>query len=285
MNGLALCAGIGGIELGLKLALPEYRCVCYVERETYPAAVLVSRMEEGYLDEAPIWDDLETFDGRPWRGVVDIVSAGFPCPPVSCAGRRRGVEDDRWLWPEIVRIIRQVEPDWVFLENVDDLPTVNAGREYRDVLGSLAEMGFDVEWGVFSAGGMGAPHFRERVYVLAHAGRRRRRSQESEIYWGKSNPDRGNNRAGAPATIPDAACQRCQEFKGGRPNDKCGGVRTPARCGRWPPEPALPRVANGTSVELVRVRATGNTVVPRVVQVAFLELSRRIMTDLETGGN
>src|SRR3990167_8778450 len=91
VNGISLCSGIGGLELGLKIALGDaYRCVCYIEREGYAAATLVARMEDKALDSAPIWDDLATFDGGPWRGKVDIVSGGFPCQPASTAGRRKG---------------------------------------------------------------------------------------------------------------------------------------------------------------------------------------------------
>lgn len=161
---MALCAGIGGLELGLEIALPEYRCVCYVEREAYPAAILVSRLAEGILDEAPIWDDLETFDGRPWRGRVDIISAGFPCQPWSSAGRRNGTDDERWLWPEISRVVREVEPRWVFLENVPRL--VDGGL--AEVLRDLALCGFNAEWNLFSAAETGAPHLRERLFILAH---------------------------------------------------------------------------------------------------------------------
>ena len=116
MNGLALCAGVGGLELGLTLAIPGYRTVGYVEREAFSASTLVGRMEEEALGPAPVWDDLSTFDGRPWRGKVDIVTAGFPCQPFSAAGKGLGTEDERWLWPDIERVIREVQPRWVFLE-------------------------------------------------------------------------------------------------------------------------------------------------------------------------
>ena len=169
INGLALCAGAGGLELGLGLAIPAYRTVCYVERETYAAAVLTARMAEGWLHPAPIWDDVAAFDGRPWCGVVDIVSAGFPCQPWSGAGQRRGTTDDRWIWPDTVRVIREVGPTIVFLENVPGL--LRGGLEY--VLGDLASLGFDAEWDVFSAAGVGAPHRRERLFILAHARGRR----------------------------------------------------------------------------------------------------------------
>lgn len=177
MNGLALCAGIGGLDLGLKLAIGEsYRTICYVEREAYAAAALVARMEDATLDSAPIWDDLTTFDGRHWRGIVDIITAGFPCQPFSYAGRRKGVNDDRWLWPDIERIIQQVRPGYVFLENVPGLFTSGFGH----VLGSLASLGFNAEWDVFSAAGVGAPHLRKRVFILAY---------HQSIGWEQGRPE------------------------------------------------------------------------------------------------
>ncbi|MFP3947113.1 MAG: DNA cytosine methyltransferase [Longimicrobiales bacterium] len=121
-TGLALCAGVGGLELGLRLALGRgYRVVGYCEREAFSAAALVALMEEEVMDPAPVWDDLQTFPGHLWRGKVDLVAAGFPCQPWSHAGQRKGTEDDRWLWPDIRRAIREVRPGWVFLENVPGL--------------------------------------------------------------------------------------------------------------------------------------------------------------------
>ena len=108
--GLSLCSGAGGLDLGLTLAIPGYRAVGHVERETFAAATLVARMEDASLDQAVIWDDVGTFDGRPWRGAVDIVTAGYPCQPFSVAGRRLGSEDPRHLWPHVARIIGEVEP-------------------------------------------------------------------------------------------------------------------------------------------------------------------------------
>ena len=163
---LSLCAGYGGLNLGLSLALRDaVRTVGYVEREAAAAATLVARMEDEALDSAPVWDDLETFDGRAWRGAVDIVSAGFPCQPWSIAGKRAGTEDARWLWPAVLRVAVDMGAGLVFLENVPGLVTGH-GLEY--VLSDLAAHGFDAEWLCISAGACGASHRRERVFILAY---------------------------------------------------------------------------------------------------------------------
>ncbi len=163
---LSLCSGIGGLELGLALAVENACTVCYVEREAYAAEVLATRIKEGFLDDAPIWTNLETFDGKPWRGAVDCISAGFPCQPVSVAGKRKAQDDERWIWPDITRIVREVGPGYVFLENVPGLLVRGLGDVFRD----LADSGYDAEWGVFSAAEVGAPHLRKRVFILAYSG-------------------------------------------------------------------------------------------------------------------
>jgi len=169
--GLSLCSGAGGLDLGLHLALPGYRTVGYVERETFAAATLVARMEDASLDQAVVWDDVATFDGCPWRGVVDCLSAGYPCQPFSIAGRCRGTDDPRHLWPHIARIIGECEPEWCFFENVAN--HLNIG--YREVRGELEGLGYRVTEGLFTATEVGAPHRRQRLFILAHAKRGRRR--------------------------------------------------------------------------------------------------------------
>ena len=161
---LSLFSGAGGLDLGLRLAIPGSRVVAYVEREAYAAATLVARMEDATLDPAPVWDDVSTFDGRPWRGIVDCVAGGFPCQDISVAGRGAGIRGARsGLWSEFARIIREVGPDYVFVENVEAL----AVRGLDTVLGDLAGLGFDAEWSVFSAAAVGAPHLRKRLFILA----------------------------------------------------------------------------------------------------------------------
>ena len=162
MNELALFAGAGGGILGGKLL--GWRTVCAVEWEPYPASVLVARQNDGLLPAFPIWDDVQTFDGKPWRGIVDVVSGGFPCQDISSAGKGAGIDGERsGMWREMARIIHEVRPRFVFVENSPMLTSRGLGR----VLGDLATMGFDARWGVLGASDVGAPHQRDRIWIVA----------------------------------------------------------------------------------------------------------------------
>jgi DNA (cytosine-5)-methyltransferase 1 len=160
---LSLCTGLGGLDLGVEIALRNARVVCAIERDAYCAAVLAQSMEQGHISQAPIWDDLRTFNGRCWRGTVDIVTAGYPCQPFSVAGKHRGAEDPRHLWPEVARIVRECAAPIVFLENVARHLTVGFDVVARDLQG----MGYTVAATVCRAATVGAPHQRERLFALA----------------------------------------------------------------------------------------------------------------------
>lgn len=164
INVLSLCSGIGGLELGIRLAEPRARTVCFVEWEAYAAATLVARMADKALDSAPCWDNVKTFDGRPWRGIVDCIAGGYPCQPFSVAGKRRGTEDPRHLWPHIARIVGEVSPTLCFFENVPN--HLNIG--FQSVCEDLWGMGYRIEAGVFSAAEVGAPHLRKRLFIMAY---------------------------------------------------------------------------------------------------------------------
>jgi len=168
---MSLFSGYGGFSLGLRLAGLTTRTICYVEWDKYCQQVIQARIADGHLDDAPIWDDIKSFDGRPWCGAVDILSAGFPCQPHSNAGLRKGADDDRNLWPDTLRIIGEVGPRLVILENVPGiLVRPDDGREAYGgtVVGELAEIGYDAEWRVVSAADVGAPHLRQRWWLLAY---------------------------------------------------------------------------------------------------------------------
>ncbi|MCB1936731.1 MAG: DNA cytosine methyltransferase [Nitrosomonas sp.] len=164
MNELALFAGAGGGILGGKLL--GWETVCAVEKDRYAASVLCARQNDGFLAPFPVWDDICTFDGRPWRGIVDVVSGGFPCQDISIAGRGAGITGKQSsLWSQMARIVREVRPSFVFMENSPALTFRGLGI----VLGDLSEMGFHAEWGVISASEASAPHIRKRIWLVAYA--------------------------------------------------------------------------------------------------------------------
>lgn len=169
LRGLSLCAGYGGLDLGLHIAEPNYRTVGFVERESHAAAALVARMDDQALGQAPIWDDLRSFDGRAFRDRVHIVSAGYPCQPFSYAGKRGGDADPRHLWPEVARIVEEVDPEWVWCENVEG----HLSLGYADVAADLRRLGFTTKAGLFTAREAGASHRRRRLFILAHADSKR----------------------------------------------------------------------------------------------------------------
>lgn len=161
---LSLCAGAGGIDLGLRVAEPTARTVCYVEIEAFACELLATRMEDKTMDEAPIWTDLRTFNGKPWRGKVDCITAGYPCQPFSVAGKQRGEKDPRHLWPEVYRIIQEIQPNTCFFENVGG----HLRLGFEQVHDDLYRLGYSVKAGLFTAAEVGAPHKRERLFILAY---------------------------------------------------------------------------------------------------------------------
>jgi len=161
MNELALFAGAGGGILGGKLL--GWKTVCAVEWDAYARDVLVARQNDGSFEAFPIWDDVQSFDGRPWRGSVDVVSGGFPCQDISAAGKGAGIDGARsGMWFHMARIIGEVGPRYVLVENSPMLTSRGLGR----VLGDLAALGYDARWGVLGAVDAGAPHKRDRIWIV-----------------------------------------------------------------------------------------------------------------------
>lgn len=160
---LSLCTGYGGIDLGLARVVSNLRTVAYCEREAAAIELLLSRMEGGQLDAAPIWTDLQSFPWAEFSDRVDILSGGYPCQPFSSAGKRLGAEDERHLWPAIADGIRILRPRICFFENVEGHISLGLST----VISDLEELGYKVSWGIFSAAEVGAPHQRKRVFVMA----------------------------------------------------------------------------------------------------------------------
>ena len=281
MNGLALFAGVGGLDLGIQLCIPSSRTVCFVEREAFAAAVLRAKMEEGRLHKAAIWSDVTTFDGRPFIEKVDYISAGFPCQPWSVAGKQNGTNDERWLWDDIKRIICEVRPRFLFLENVPGI--VNGGID--PILRDLASIGFNAEWGMLKASSVGARHHRNRFFLFGYVPNSNL-SGVKECTISKFQREEIPHINGTNSHVQYSMCE-------GRPEliiseEPCelgfftrGHDKEWGRSEWWLSEPSVGRVVNGLAHRVDRLRACGNGVVPLQAAVAYSILIKRA---IERGG-
>jgi DNA (cytosine-5)-methyltransferase 1 len=313
MNELALFAGAGGGILGGHLL--GWRTVCAVEWEPYAASVLAARQNDGLLPPFPIWDDVQTFDGRPWRGCVDVVSGGFPCQDISVAGKGAGIDGARsGMWGHMARIVGEVRPRYVFVENSPALLTRGLSR----VLGDLAALGYDCRWTVLGAADVGAPHQRDRFWLVAHAsGNRPPMEQERDIgrmaSQGREKEGAGGQLAicasSCSAEVADAASIGQQATRdaenhspthgnreagwtrgNGQVDNAYGAQRQGDECPQrirpehadiertdwWQSEPDVGRVAHGVAARVDRLKAIGNGQVPLCAATAF-----KLLTETE----
>ena len=173
MNELALFAGGGGGILGSHLL--GWKTVCAVEIEKYPREILFQRQRDGILPLFPIWDDIKTFDGRSWKGKIDIVTGGFPCQDISAAGKGAGLDGKRsGLYSEMLRVADEVGAEFIYMENSSMLTSRGLGIILRD----LAEMGYNARWCVLGADDARAPHRRKRIWILAYSNNQRKLQSE-----------------------------------------------------------------------------------------------------------
>lgn len=248
MRELALFAGAGGGILGGTLL--GWRTVCAVELADFPVAVLKARQRDGLLENFPIHRDVRTFDGVPWRGKVDIVSGGFPCQDISTANKKaNGIEGERsGLWKQMARIVGEIRPRFVFLENSPALTYRGLGV----VLHDLSEMGYDAEWCVLGADALGAPHHRERFWLLGADPHRFRRKAD-----GIHRPCDDQSDLWPVAEFAQQV-DACPVWKNGYPGIQC--------------------LADGMAAAMDKFRAVGNGQVPCVAATAFRILHERITT-------
>lgn len=270
INHLSLCTGYGGIDLGLRAVLPTCRTITYVEIEAFACANLVAKMEAGELDSAPIWTDLHTFDARPYRGHVGILSGGFPCQPFSQSGHRRADADHRHLFPQIERIIDECRPGLVFLENVEGIISARLGGSprtsiLRHVLDRLGTRGYATAWGIFSAAECGAPHRRNRVFILCMADSNSSGSRQDREP-GKLRPEGTVQPSSNSRPTNTATAQQVTKWPV-RPEQSPRNWEEPRTI-----EPGMGRAVDGTSTRLDRLRLLGNGVVPQTAAVAFSTL-------------
>jgi DNA (cytosine-5)-methyltransferase 1 len=278
LNELALFAGAGGGILGGKLL--GWRTVCAVEWDAYARDILVARQNDGCLEAFPIWNDIQTFDGRPWRGSVDVVSGGFPCQDISAAGKGVGIEGERSsMWKHMARIIGEVRPQFAFVENSPML----VGRGLAIVLADLAKLGYDAEWGIVGAHHAAAPHKRDRIWLIAtdsnlcrcdDGGNPERQNEvhHAEVGEAEKNQQSRNlwkHRAGENGRdVGNSTVERFQD----RTTKQMGEPRADTQSKRsdwWATEPDVGRVAHGVASRVDRLRCIGNGQVPTVAKIAW----------------
>lgn len=280
-NIISFCTGYGGIESGIRRAGVDVRTVCNVEIEAFVQANILAKTEEGRMDNAPIYSDLKAFPAEIFRGKVHGLIGGYPCQPFSSAGKRKGEEDPRHLWPYIRKHVRAIRPVWCFFENVRGHTTMGLWR----VLSDLEEDGYRTEWGLFSAEETGAPHQRIRVFILGYAkGARLPRG----IMGPREEQSRGTgSRDGELAHTASREPRQSQARNGGQ--DIGGGsedTQWPARPGEEQYEWEEPRVTeaqselggavDGLTHRVDRLRLLGNGVVPQTAEIAWKTLWRKM---------
>ena len=267
----SLFSGIGGIDLGMDLA--GFECAWQVEIDEHCRRIL-----EKHWPGVPKYKDIYKVKGSE-VGAVDLICGGFPCQPVSQAGKRVGVDDERWLWSEFYRLICEIRPRWVVAENVPGLLSANSGRAFAEVLRDLAEGGYDVVWDVFPAGGpggVGALHQRQRIFIIGKLakpkskrhGRRtgkkrrikRRKFQQSKQRRSKVGREVEGRSKSHGDTVADNDRERLKEQLWPQSVEEEGIERS----SWWCTEPSVGRVANGVPNRVDRLRALGNAVVPQV---------------------
>ena len=287
MRELSLFSGGGGGIYGSKLL--GWKTVGYVEYDDYCQRIIAQRIRDGVFDCAPIFGDIRTFaalHAAKYRGLVDVVTAGFPCQPFSTAGKQRGADDERNMWPQTLEVIRAVRPQYALLENVPGL--LGKHRYFETILKDLSEAGYDARWVCLSAAEVGAPHKRERLWILAHSndagsGASRHGSHCHGAATIEKREDQslcGACRCGE--ALADAESGRFQRVRlqGGRPESERSGIQSESsgvngREGRWwASEPDVGRVVDGVASRRNRLKTLGNGQVPAVFAEAW-----RILND------
>lgn len=267
----SLFAGIGGLDLGLERA--GMQCRWQVEINPYAQRVLTK-----HWPEVRRHDDIKTWPENDTES-VDLICGGFPCQDISFAGKGAGLSGERsGLFYELIRVVREMGPKYVLLENVSALLV----RGIDDVLGTLASIGFDAEWHCIPAAAVGAPHIRDRVFILACSNGRDGGDEPDNIGENGSRRTSDNIRSSGidSADVADAASIDVQSSKAGNGTSKqLGDIRSSEDIrARWASEPDVGRVAHGVPARVDRLRGLGNAVVPQVAEFignAIVEHERR----------
>ena len=299
MNHIDLFSGIGGFALAASWVWGhEHNILTFCEKEPFCQKVL-----KKHWPDVPIHDDIETMKGSDYGTDVTILTGGFPCQPFSQAGKRKGQKDDRYLWPEMLRVIQETKPKWVIGENVYGIINIDGGMVFEQVLSDLEDSGYEVTPFIIPACGVDAPHKRDRVWIVANNDLQRCKKHGVR----KSNEKKQSCVKLCCETLANTRCFSARNEKNGLSNQQFNsetqGIKSKARhrftnsskaksntfsqyddYGRlrtskisqfkktgiskskfWKLEPSVGRVAHGVPNRTHRLRALGNAIVPQVV--------------------
>lgn len=284
MNHGSLFSGIGGFDLAARWM--GWENVFHVERDPFCRQVLTH-----HFPKSKSYDDIKAFDATPFRGRVQIISGGFPCQPFSAAGKRGGTSDDRYLWPEMFRVVREVRPTWVVAENVRGLLSWNEGMVLDTVCADLEGEGYEVFPTVLPAASVNAPHRRDRIWIVAtntsSMGRQRRGSEETEGREGQRpwvQPDLERQSQGGDAPNSNGKVLEHGDRKGEtrRATEPPIGTQSPCSPRGWETFPTVPPICGGDDglperldgITFPRwrkesIKAYGNAIVPQVAYQIF----------------
>ena len=278
MNHLDLFSGIGGFSLGLEKV--GFKTIAFCEREEY-CRMLLQKHWKG----VKIYNDIKKLEAKDIKEPVDILTGGFPCQPYSVAGKQKGTNDDRYLWPEMFRVIKEVKPTFIIAENVRGLINIQDGMVFETVCSDLESEGFEIQTFIIPAAGVGAPHKRERVWIVGYSKHNGSLTSKIERRDNKINDraEEGENttlqpertsRSGNNVTMENSRCELYERSSiRGKDEDETRKEitnqhqRSSSTSWRsWEFEPDVGRVANGVPGRAHRLRGLGNAIIPKIAE-------------------
>jgi DNA (cytosine-5)-methyltransferase 1 len=302
MKVLDLFSGIGGFSHGLDKV--GFKTVAFCEMDEYCKLVL-----QKHWKGVKIYNDVKELKGEEIikeHGTIDIVVGGFPCQPFSVAGARKGTDDNRHLWPEMFRIIKELKPRWVIGENVRGIVSIQNGMVFENVCTDLEGEGYEVRAFNIPAAGVGAPHKRERIWIVANSRRTLRQGSElegenadeskqenadqyqrssststdnvadthtrlsngsvEEVQSGRQTFDTSSQRTDVAYTYSQRQQEQCGTESVQKEGNESQRSSSQARHTGWESEPDVGRVAHGLSGRVHRLKALGNSIVPKIAE-------------------
>ena len=266
MKLLDLFSGIGGFSLGAEYNNIE--TIGFVEKDAFCQKVL-----RKHWPNTPIIGNIRDVTKDTFKS-VDIVSGGFPCQPFSVAGKRRGTDDDRYLWDETIRVVSLYKPRWFVGENVEGIVNIQNGVVFETVGTDLESEGYEVQAFNIPAAGVGAPHRRERIWIVANSRRTLRQGssirEKNEDETRKEDADQHQRSSSSPEpNVANASAGRRASQKT-EVSTRGNGIEHQSW---WQSEPDVGRVANGVPGRVHRLKGLGNSIVPKIAE----EIGRAIM--------